>query len=150
MRRSFLSVVFALIMGSVAYSGICFHRSGGNIPCPNGCAAITAIRLPGPGGPWTLADCAEQGLDPNDVCSSSTVKFVIPAPNATSGNNATGYIDQGTFNFVCNGKRTCSRRVVFLPFPTINCFPNPITPCNAVAVFTASGGACPPVSAGGS
>ena len=155
-----LSVMLALtalvVLQGLVYAGPCYVRSGGTVNCLSAggphCSTIAADGLPCPGGAWSVADAVQEGLNLADPCSLGLVVHQIPTPNATSGNQAVGQMQQGNFSFPCVSVRSCTKGGFWLiPVgPWMTDCTAVLLGCTSHTVFTAGGAPCPPPAPPGS
>ncbi len=141
-----------VIVQGLVYAGPCYQRSGGNKGClaqggPDCDFLEPYPSLPCP-GTWTAADMAEQGLDPGWECRIRVIDVSIPKKNATSGNEADGFMEQGNFPFACTRFEICSVKDLIQTPPYVGpiwvtCGTVVWPVCTTYYIFTAGGAACP-------
>lgn len=136
-------LLISLIAQGAVYSRPCYQRTGGSMVCRNACNSILPIGgLSCPGGVWSVSDLRNLGKTLNDSCEPRVSYNSIPRPNHTSGNERSGYQQQGRFKFTCASIISCTRFTDPVPPIKVMCNLNRPTLCVEVKMFTAGGKEC--------
>ena len=139
-----LALIGLVILHGLVYAGPCYIRTGTPSGCysqgGSACVCINPIpTLACPGGPWPYVDL----YDPTAPCRVYDVEKTLPQNGATDGNQSSGYMNQGYYQFLCSTQQSCTKHVTVLPPIVITCTANNPIPCTFFTIFTAGGAACP-------